>query len=151
MALVDAVSATIHVAFAGLWTGTVLFVAFAVLPLARDGSLNAGPLASLTGSFRRVSRVSALLLFLTGGHMAGTGYTVARLTGTTRGHAVIAMLVLWFALAALVEVGASKLADGTEVDKVRSPAADAKPYLQGAALVAVLLLLDAGALAGGLV
>jgi uncharacterized membrane protein len=151
MALADAVSATIHVAFAGLWTGSVLFLYLGVLPLALDGSLNAKPLAAITGTFRRVSRVSALLLFLTGGHLAGTGYTVDRLLGTSRGHAVVAMLVLWFALAALVEIGASKLADGTERDKVRAPARAAKRPLQAAVIVAVLLLLDAGALAGGLV
>ena len=151
MALADAVSATIHVAFAGLWTGTVLFVVLAVLPLARNGTLNATPLASITGRLKTVSRLSAVLLFLTGGHLAGSLYTVERLTGTTRGYAVLAMIGLWLALAALVEIGAGKLTDGTEADKVRTPAAEATPYLQAAALVAVLLLLDAGALAGGLV
>ena len=150
MALADAVSTTIHVAFAGLWTGSVLFVTLAVLPLARDGSINARPLESLAGTLRTVSRTSALLLFLTGGHMAGTAYTVERLTGTTRGYLVLAMLALWFVLAALVEIGTARLTDGTEADKVRAPAADATPFLQAAALVAVGLLLDAGALAGNL-
>lgn len=151
MALADAVSATIHVAFAGLWTGTVLFVTLAVLPLAADGTLNARPLAALTGKLQTISRVSAVLLLLTGGHMAGTLYTVDTLTGSPRGHAVLAMVALWLALAALVEIGAGKLTHGTEADKVRTPAAEAKPYMQAAAVVAVLLLLDAGALAGGLV
>ncbi len=151
MALADAVSATIHVAFAGLWTGSVLFVTWAVLPLAGDGRLNAKPLAALTGKLRTVSRASAVLLLLTGGHMAASGYTVDSLTGTSRGHAVLGMLALWFALAALVEIGAGKLTDGTEADKVRTPAANAKPYLQAGAVVSILLLLDAGLLASGFV
>ncbi|MEF8838250.1 MAG: transporter [Haloarculaceae archaeon] len=151
MALADAVSATIHVAFAGLWTGTVLFVVFAVLPLATDGSLNAKPLAAFAGKLKTVSRVSTVLLLLTGGHLTGSLYTVASLTGTGAGHAVLAMIVLWLVLTVLVEIGAGKLTDGTETGKVRTPAAAAKPYLQGSALVAVLLLIDAGALAGGLV
>lgn len=150
MALVDATSAAIHLIFAGLWTGSVLFVTVAVLPLARNGDLNAAPLAAITGRLRTVSRVSAVVLLLTGGHMAGTNYTVDGLTGTTPGHLVIGMVVLWLVLAILVEIGAARLSDGTEADKVRAPARSATPILRGAALVAVLLLVDAGALAGGL-
>jgi hypothetical protein len=144
MSLVDAAVYVVHLGFAALWTGSVLFVAYAVLPLARDGSLNATPLGTIAGKLTTVSRVSALLLFLTGGHMAAAGYTVESLFGTTRGHLVVAMLLLWFALAALVEVGASRLTDGTGQDKVRDPARNATRLFQAASGVAVLLLVDAG-------
>jgi len=148
MSAVNAVVYGVHLLFAGLWAGAVLFTAYAVLPTAMDGSANAGPLATMTGKLRTVSRSSALLLFLTGGHLAATKYTVGSLTGSTRGYLVIAMIVLWFLLAGLVEVGASKLSDGFAQQKVRQPAREARPFILGAALVSVLLLLDAGAILG---
>ena len=77
---------------------------------------------------------------------AAAGYTVESLTGTTRGQLVIGMLILWFILAGLVEVGTSKLTDGTGKDKVREPAHDATRFFQGASVIAVLLLVDAGLL-----
>jgi hypothetical protein len=46
----------------------------------------------------------------------------------------------------LVEVGAGKLTDGTGRQKVREPARNAAPFLQGAAVLAILLLVDAGLL-----
>lgn len=146
MSLVDAAMYTLHLLFAALWTGSVLFVTYAIVGLARDANLNAAPLGTIAGKLTTISRASALVLFVTGGHMAATGYTVDSLLGSPRGHLVLTMLVLWFVLAGLVEVGASKLSDGTDRDKVREPARDATPFFRGAAVVAVLLLLDAGAL-----
>jgi len=66
--------------------------------------------------------------------------------GTTGGHLVLGMVLLWFLLAGLSEVGAAKLSDGAADRKVRTPAAEARPFLLAASVVAVLLLLDAGAL-----
>ena len=146
MSLVNAGVYVVHLLFAALWTGSVLFVAYAVLPLGRDGDLNAAPLDAIAGKLKLVSRASAALLFLTGGHMAAYAYTVESLTGSPRGHLVLTMLGLWFVLAGLVEVGASKLTNGTEQQKVREPAHNATPFLKGGALVAVLLLLNAGLL-----
>jgi uncharacterized membrane protein len=150
MALADALSSVVHLLFAGLWTGSVIFVAYGVLPTARAGEINAGPLAAITGKLTTVSRASSVVLFLTGGHLAGTGYTVESLTGSPRGHLVLAMVALWLVLTALVEVGAGTLRDGTGADKVRAPARNATRTFQAAALVALLLLLVAGALAGNL-
>lgn len=150
MSLADAVSVVTHLAFAGLWTGGVVFVTFGVLPLAARGDLNAGPLGWVAGRLKTLSRASALLLFVTGGHLAGTRYTAETLTGTTRGYLVLAMLGLWLVLAALVEVGAGRLTDGAGRDKVREPARRAQGPLRAASLVAVLLLIDAGLLAGGI-
>jgi uncharacterized membrane protein len=146
MAPIETAVAVTHLLFAGLWTGSVIFLAVAVLPLATRGDLNAAPLASIADSTTTISRLSALLLFLTGGHLAGTRYTVDSLTGSFGGYLVLAMLALWLVLAALVEIGASRLSDGTDQDKVREPARAARRPLQLAAVVAALLLIDGGLL-----
>jgi len=148
MSTVDAAIFATHLVFAGLWSGTVLFVSYAVIPTALNGDLRPDALRSMTGKLRVVSRASALLLLITGGHLAATRYTTASLTATSRGHLVVTMVVLWFLLGGLVEVGASKLTDGLAQQKVRTPAADARPFLLAASLVAVLLLVDAGAIVG---
>ena len=146
MSLVNAGVYVVHLLVAALWTGSVLFVAYAVLPLGRNGDLNAAPLEAVAGKLKLVSRASAVVLFLTGGHLAAYAYTVESLTGSTRGYLVLAMLALWFVMTGLVEVGAGKLTDGTGQQKVREPARNAAPFLQGAAVLAVLLLVDAGLL-----
>lgn len=148
MSLLNGGVYVVHLLFAALWTGSVLFAAYAVLPLARDGQLSVQPLRTVAGKITTISRVSALVLFLTGGHMAASaaGYTVESLTGSTAGHLVLTMIALWFALAGLIEVATSKLTDGTGKDKVREPAHDATRFFQGASVVAVLLLVDAGLL-----
>jgi hypothetical protein len=148
MSFVDAAIFATHLVFAGLWAGTVLFTSYAVLPTALAGDLRAGTLSTLTGKLQTVSRASSVLLLVTGGHLAATRYTTESLFGSGRGYLVLAMVVLWFTLAALVEIGASKLTDGVAQQKVRQPAADARPFLLGASLTAVLLLVDAGAILG---
>ncbi|KTG19483.1 hypothetical protein [Haloferax profundi] len=146
MALIDTVMATVHLLVGGLWTGSVLFFALAVLPTARAGNIRAAAFESIISRLTMGSRVSALLMFVTGGHLAGTRYTVGSLFGSGRGHLVLTMLVLWLVLTALVEVGRSRAIDGLVEKKVRTPAENAAPFYLGAALVAVLLLLDAGLL-----
>ncbi len=147
MTAIDTALRTIHLSFAALWVGAVLFVTLAVLPVARDGGLDAEPLTRLVGRLRTVSRASALVLLVTGGHLTATGYTVGRLVGTTRGHLVLAMVGLWFALAAVLEVGSSRLADELREKRVRAPARDALGWFRVASLLAVGLLVDAGLLA----
>ncbi|QSG06947.1 transporter [Halapricum desulfuricans] len=141
----------LHVLFAGLWTGAVVFVTWAVLPLARDGDLDAQPLESIAGRVKRLSRISAVLLALTGVRMAMVlDYTETTvLFETTRGYLLVGMVTLWLVLMGVVEVGASKLADGTGRRKVREPARNARPFFLGATVVAALLLVDAGLLAAG--
>jgi putative copper export protein len=146
MALIDAASYVIHSVFAGLWTGSVLFMTLGVLPLALNGNLDAAPLRTITGRFKIISRTSVLLLFLTGGHMAGTQYTTETLTGSTGGYLVVSMLSLWFLTAGVTEVGASRLADGSGRDKVREPARNARRLFQLGSVFAVLLLVVAGLL-----
>ncbi|QGN07152.1 transporter [Halorhabdus sp. CBA1104] len=146
MALTDALVAGLHVTFAGLWTGSVLFVTFAVVPTALDGRIDSQPLSAITDRFKLITRASVLVTLLTGAHQATTGYTVDSLLSSPRGHLVVTMVVLWLVLAGLSEVGAAKLTNGTQQRKVRTPATQARPFFLAASLVAILLLLDAGAL-----
>lgn len=143
----------IHLLFAGLWAGSVVFVTVVILPLARDGDLNATPLSAVTGRLKLVSRISAVLLLLTGLRMAMLGnYTDTDvLLGGTRGYLVVAMVVLWLVLMGLVEVAGSKLTDGTGKKKVREPARNARPLLLVASVVSVALLLIGGVLSTSVV
>ncbi|MFB6083032.1 MAG: transporter [Halorientalis sp.] len=140
----------IHLLFAGLWTGSVLFMTYGVLPVAGKGSIDTDPFADITSRLLTLSRASALLMFLTGGYLvSGSGYTAKSLTGTTGGYLVIVMIVLWLALAGLVEVGTSKISDGLAERKLREPANDARPFFLAASVVALGLLVIAGLLLSG--
>jgi uncharacterized membrane protein len=138
---------SVHVGFAVLWTGSVLFVAMAVLPPALRGDIDGGALGSIVDRLRWITRLAALAFLASGGHMAGTRYTVESLTSTGRGHLVLTMIALWFLITGLVEAGGGKLADGLDAGKLREPARDAKPFLYGAAGLSVALLVTAGLLA----
>ncbi|RQH03324.1 CopD family protein [Natrarchaeobius oligotrophus] len=138
---------TTHLVFAAIWAGSVFYVAFVVLPLARDGAFNTTkPLEVISGKLTTISRVSALVLLLTGGHLAGTRYTSESLIETTNGQLVLVMVALWLLLAALVEIGSKRLESGLNGKKLREPAADALGLYRTAAVVAVSLLVVAGAI-----
>lgn len=140
------VTTTVHLLTGAAWVGSVAFFAGAVLPAARDGELDAAPTESMADTLTWWSRGASLLMLLTGGHLAGTLYTVESLTGTPRGHAVLAMVVLWLALTGLVEAGRGRLVRGLQQKKVRQPAAESLSLYRGAAIVGLLLLVDAGLL-----
>lgn len=140
--VVETASNVLHVLFAAAWVGAVLFVALAVLPLARDGDLDPDALGSIVDSLRTLSRTSALVLLLTGGHLAGTRYTADSLVATGRGHLVLTMVALWLVLAAVVEVGAGRIEDGLDERKLREPARRGLRWFRVASVVGVLLLVD---------
>lgn len=148
MAVADTVSMAIHVLVGGVWVGAVAFTVGAVLPLARDGRMNAAPLSSLAGRLRTLTRASAVLILLTGLHLAAVAYTAESLSGTEPGNYVLTMAVLWLVATGLTEAGVGRLADGAGNDKVREPAREATRLLQGAAIAGGLVLLTAGALVG---
>ena len=132
---------TLHLVFGAVWAGSVFYVATVVLPLARDGAFNTTkPLETISGKLTTISRVSALILLLSGGHLAGNRYTAETLTGTVNGQLVLAMVALWLALTALVEIGSKRLEAGLNGKKLREPAADALPLYRAAAVVAIGLL-----------
>jgi len=138
---------SVHVGFAVLWTGSVFFVATAVLPPALRGDIDGDALGSMVDRLRWITRIAALAFLASGGHMAGTLYTVESLTSTGRGHLVLTMIGLWFLITGLVEAGSGKLTDGLDAGKLREPARDAKPFFYGAAGLSVALVVTAGLLA----
>lgn len=147
MTVHNAVIYALHLLVGALWTGSVLFAVAAVLPTARAGEVRPEPLEAVFGRLITLSRASAVVMLLTGGHMAAQLYTFETLAGSTRGHLVLAMTLLWLVMAGLVEVGNGRMTDGLDAKKVRSPARDAGRFYRAAGVVSVLLLIDAGLLA----
>ena len=145
----DTLMTTLHVVVGALWVGSVVFVAAAILPAAAGGALDAAPLETIADRLVYLSRGASVVMLLTGGHLAGT-YTVASLTGTSRGHLVLAMIVLWVVFAALVEIGRGRLVDGLREKRVRAPATAATGVFRAAAVVGLVILVDAGLLSSGI-
>ncbi|MHC3436525.1 copper resistance protein CopD [Natrialbaceae archaeon A-gly3] len=148
------VSRIAHLVFAALWAGSVFYVALVVLPLARDGAFNSTkPLEVISGKLTTISRVSSLVLFISGSHLAGVLYTVdggsRDLFTSINGQLVLAMVALWLILTALVEIGAKRLESGLNGKKLREPAHDALPIFQAATVAAIALLVVAGLITSG--
>lgn len=149
MDIVELTTFILHSLFAGLWTGSVVFVTAAVIPAARNGNLNATPLHAIAGKLTTISRASALVLFITGSHMAAARYTRESLFATQRGYLVLSMVLLWLLLAGIVEVATSRVTGGTGRDKVREPAHESWRLFLVASVLSVLLLVNAGLLSTG--
>ena len=147
--VVDSIMQILHVLFAGLWTGSVLFVVGAVLPAASAGSISSTAMSTITTRLAWLTRISALVFVATGGHLAGTRYTSETLFSTGRGQLVVAMLVLWLVLTALVEIGCKRLGGSDAPANVQTAVENTRPIFLAAGAVAVLLLVDAGLLAAG--
>lgn len=148
MTTVETISTALHLLVGAAWAGGVVFVSLAVLPAVRSGDVDPRPLSVVTGRLKLLSRTSAVVMLLTGGHLAGTLYDAASLTGTTRGWLVLAMVALWLALAALVEVAADQLAKTVEESDAATAARETTPLFYAAATAGVFLLLVGGYLAG---
>lgn len=146
MTFVDAAAITIHQVFAAVWVGSVVFMTVGVLPLAKEGHLAPEPVEMASGTLRTVSRLSAVVLLLTGGHMAASFYTTDSLTGSVSGWLVLAMVALWLALIGLIEVSGSRLEDGLQAKKVRAPAHETLGWFRAASAIGLLLLIIAGIL-----
>ena len=144
---VDVLMWSLHTAFAGAWTGSVLFFFAAVLPAASSGVIDGATLSAISTKLRWLTRAGVVVFVATGGHMAGTRYTFDSLLGSGRGHLVVTMIVLWFVLTALVEIGGSRIDDAGSSGP--AAAAAARPAFIAAGIVAVGLLIDAGILASG--
>ncbi|MFQ3293675.1 MAG: putative membrane protein [Halobacteriales archaeon] len=143
MSLGTSIAVGVHLLVAAGWTGSVGFVTLAVLPLARKGGLNATPLERMIDRLRFTSRLGAVLMLLSGGYLAGEEFTIERLTETGEGHLVIAMIVLWFLLTALVEIGAGRILEDVQQKKVRAPTKQYRRWFEAATVVAALLFVDA--------
>lgn len=147
MTLAQAAGYALHVVVGALWTGSVVFVALGIVPAALRGDVSVELFEHAIGRLTAVSRLSAVVLLLTGLWQITYLYPgVEALIAAPRGHLVLTMTVLWLVLAAVVEVGAARARDGLAERKIRTPAAEARPFLYAGAVVSVLLLLDAGLL-----
>lgn len=146
MSLGTSIALGAHLLAAAGWTGSVAFVTLAILPLARNGSLNATPLEHVIDRLRFTSRLGAVLMLVSGGYLAGEHYTAETLTETTAGHVVIGMILLWLVLTALVEIGAGRILEEVQQKKVRAPAKAYRRWFEAATLVAALLFVDAAML-----
>lgn len=145
--VVTLVSLAVHVLVGAVWVGAVAFTVGGVLPVAREGRMNAEPLGAIAGRLRMLTRASAVLLLLTGGHLLwARGYLGGSLFEAPAGHLVVTMFVLWLVATGLTEAGTGKLVDGADDDKVREPARQATRLLQAAAVTGALVLVDAAAL-----
>lgn len=154
MSILDTVALVVHQVFGALWIGSVVFVAVAVLPLARDGTLGPGPLETIVDRVLTLSRVSALLVLASGGHVLywtvlGGEPSVEPITADVRGALLVAMIACWLGLIATVEIGSSRLLAGLDEGKLRDPARAALPWYRTAAAIATLVAIVAGLLAAG--
>ncbi|GAA0235392.1 CopD family protein [Haladaptatus pallidirubidus] len=145
MALIDVLMQVLHTVFAGVWAGWTLFMAVLVIPAARKGHLGTDGLRWLTKRFSRFSMLASLVLFTTGGHLAGTRYTVELLGGSSRGHLVLTMVALWFVLTGLSHAASSRLMKNLDDGAMRAASAYAT-WFYAAGVVAVGLLIVAGRL-----
>ncbi|MFP4590830.1 MAG: transporter [Halobacteriales archaeon] len=152
MSVVDGGMIAVHLVFGAIWIGAVAFVTLGVLPLARDGEFDRGPLRLVLGRLLWVSRIGALAMLLSGGYMltARGDYTDADvLLSTGPGQAVLAMVVLWLVLIVIVEVSVRRIRSGLDANLVREPARDGLRWFTAATLVGVALFLDGALLAAG--
>lgn len=140
-----AAMAFLHLVFAAVWTGSVIFMTWGVSPAARSGSGKAGALETILTRYRTLSRVSAIVLLVSGGLLAGRyGDTLMQ---TTEGYLVLAMIVLWVLLIGFVEMATKTALVGITEHEVGKAVGAASGRFRAAGIVAVLLLVDAGLLA----
>jgi len=163
----------LHVLSGALWTGATLYVVYATLPRATDGTLGRAAFVDAAHRLLMVTRWTGVVLPVTGTYMIWRLYTpLEALVTTPRGWAVLAMLSLWGVMNGLVEFGVLRMrrevdpdlgwgryiAEGFPVDSLAGVggvpgsarlASVARPYLLASGGLAVLLLVDAALLAGG--
>ncbi|WP_049972361.1 CopD family protein [Haladaptatus cibarius] len=145
MALLDVLMQVLHTVFAGVWAGWALFMALLVIPAAQKGHLGTEGLRWLTKRFSRFSMLASFVLFATGGHLAGTRYTVELLGGSPRGHLVLTMVALWFVLTGISHGASSGLLKNLDDGAMRAASKYASWYYAGG-VVAIGLLVVAGRL-----
>ncbi|MFW6000189.1 MAG: copper resistance protein CopD [Halorubrum sp.] len=163
-----------HVLSGALWTGATLYVVYATLPRAADGTLDRGAFVDAAHRLLMITRWTGVVLPVTGAYMIWRLYVPLEAVATTRrGWAVLAMLSLWGAMNGLIELGVLRMrrevdpeigwgrymAEGFPVDALTGTggvpggarlASVGRPYLLASAGLAVLLLVDAALLAGGI-
>lgn len=137
---------TIHTILAALWTGGTVVIAGTVIPAARRELLQSNGLTLIARRFWYLTVGSVLLLLFSGGHLAGTLYTVETLQATGRGHLVLTMVGLWLVLALLNFFGFRRLTGASSNQSVAAAAIRARPWFLGGSVVSIALLVVAGLL-----
>ncbi|MEF8799707.1 MAG: transporter [Halolamina sp.] len=142
MSTVYTVLNSIHLLFAGLWTGATVFFAWRVRPLVADGDLAVEPTMLLSSGLRWLTRISAVVFVVTGGHMAATEYGDGALLSTTQGHIVVTMLVIWLVVTGLLEMALGTMETELGEGRVRTAGKEVRvPFLAASVLLSVVLLL----------
>lgn len=167
-----------HVVSGALWTGATLYVVYATLPRATDGVLGREAFVDAAHRLLMITRWTGVVLPITGAYMIWALYTpLDLLTASARGWAVLAMLSLWGVMNGVIELGVLRMrrevdpeigwgeymAEGFPIDSLGgadnaagpTPSAErlaavGRPYLLASGGLAVLLLVDAALLAGGI-
>lgn len=190
-------SFVLHVLSGALWTGATLYVVYATLPRAVDGTLSRAAFVDAAHRLLMITRWTGVVLPITGAYMIWALYTpLDLLTASARGWAVLAMLALWGIMNGVIELGVLRMrrevdpsigwgeymaegfpiealgdsvtvtdggassstsGGGSDADTRSTPAgptvdrlaAVGRPYLLASGGLAVLLLVDAALLAGG--
>jgi len=168
----------LHVVSGALWTGATIYVVYATLPRAADGVLGREAFVDAAHRLLMITRWTGVVLPVTGGYMIWVLYRpVSLLTATPRGWVVLAMLSLWGIMNGVIELGVLQMrreidpeigwgeymAEGFPIDALGGTDAAAepdpstarlasvgRPYLLASGGLAVLLLVDAALLAGGI-
>ncbi|WP_143415530.1 copper resistance protein CopD, partial [Halorubrum sp. SD612] len=100
----------LHVLSGALWTGATLYVVYATLPRATDGTLGRAAFVDAAHRLLMITRWTGVVLPVTGAYMAWRLYApVEALATTPRGWAVLAMLSLWGVMNGLVELGVLRM------------------------------------------
>lgn len=99
-----------HLVTAAVWIGAIALVTALVLPAIRGERLPAEAI-DLLGDLAMPSRLAALVVLLSGGHLLGTRYGIDGLLAGGAGHLVLAMVAGWLVFTGLVEGGIARLTD----------------------------------------
>lgn len=160
----------LHVLSAAFWTGATLYVAYAILPDARRDRLPARVFVDSIHRLLLITRWTGVVLPITGAYLIWVLYTpLEALTTTVRGWAVLSMLGLWGMMNGAIELGVLRMrrsiedigfgrfmTEGFPAEALRGEptaaefAVAVRPYILASAVCAVLLLINAALLAGGI-
>lgn len=147
MTAIDSAAIVLHVLFAGLWTGAIVFFAWRIYPLVAAGDLEPRAAEHIVSGLQWLTRGGAIVFLATGGHMAANRYSAETLFSSGRGHLVLSMLGLWLLLTGVVEGMAAVLHRRLEDPPVTGADARLRGLVWSATALALVLLVVAGLLA----
>lgn len=102
-----------HVLAASGWTGSVLYVVVAVVPVARRGDLTHDGFVTTVDGLLQLTRLTGVVLPATGLYQIYRLYPLDRLVGSQTGWLVVSMAGLWTLTNGLVEMGVLRMRRAT--------------------------------------